>query len=165
MGQFTRSNAWAHVRSPPLRIRSVRPKHLKNWLIIIALLYLLFPRDLIPDFFGRGLGLIDDLFLMAALIYFYRKRLRDFVPRTAGESAEARGETPRKTAKQSDRAFDPYQILGIPTSSSREAIRSAYRSRMNEYHPDKVAHLGEELQELAHRKVLEIQKAYQQLTK
>jgi DnaJ like chaperone protein len=36
---------------------------------------------------------------------------------------------------------------------------------MKEYHPDKVAHLGEELQELAHRKVLEIQKAYQQLTK
>jgi DnaJ-domain-containing protein 1 len=36
---------------------------------------------------------------------------------------------------------------------------------MTEYHPDKVTHLGKELQELAHRKVLEIQRAYQQLTK
>ena len=34
-----------------------------------------------------------------------------------------------------------------------------------EYHPDKVAHLGEELQELAHRKALEIQQAYRQLRK
>ncbi len=102
---------------------------------------------------------------MAALGYFYRKRLRDFAARTAGESAQAGGETHRKEAKQSDRAFDPYQILSIPTSSSQETIRSAYRARMNEYHPDKVAHLGGELQELAHRKVLEIQKAYQQLTK
>ena len=143
----------------------MQPKHLKNWLIIVALLYLLFPRDLIPDFFGRGLGLIDDLSLMAALTYFYRRHLRDFTARTAGESDQASGETHRKKAKQSDRAFDPYQILSIPTSSSQETIRSAYRSRMTEYHPDKVAHLGEELQELAHRKVLEIQKAYQQLKK
>ena len=36
---------------------------------------------------------------------------------------------------------------------------------MSEYHPDKVAHLGEELQELAHRKALEIQEAYRQLAK
>lgn len=34
---------------------------------------------------------------------------------------------------------------------------------MNEYHPDKVAHLGEDLQKLAHQKALEIQRAYQQL--
>ena len=143
----------------------MQPKHLKNWLIIVALLYLLFPRDLIPDFFGRGLGLIDDLLLMAALTYFYRRHLRYFTARTAGESDQASGETHGKKAKQSDRAFDPYQILSIPTSSSQETIRSAYRSRMTEYHPDKVAHLGEELQKLAHRKVLEIQKAYQQLKK
>ncbi len=142
----------------------MEPKHLKNWLILIALLYLLFPRDLIPDFFGKGLGLIDDLSLIAALTYFYRKRLRDFAT-TAGESAQAGGESHRKKAKQSERVFDPYRILGIPKSSSQETIRSAYRSRMTEYHPDKVAHLGEELQKLAHRKVLEIQKAYQQLKK
>ena len=143
----------------------MEPKQLKNLLIVIALLYLLFPRDLIPDFFGTGLGLIDDLSLMAALGYFYRKRLRDFAARAAGESAQASGDTRRKKTQQSNRALDPYQTLGIPTSSSRETIRRAYRSRMSEYHPDKVAHLGEELQELAHQKALEIQKAYQQLTK
>lgn len=151
--------------NPRMRNNSVEPKHLKILLFFIAFLYLLFPRDLIPDFFGTGLGLIDDLLLMVALHVFYRKRLADFVARTAGESAQAGGETHRQKTQQSDRAFDPYQILGIPMSSSRETIRSAYRSRMTEYHPDKVAHLGEELQELAHQKVLEIQKAYQQLTK
>ena len=143
----------------------MNPKHLKYWLITIALLYLLFPRDLIPDFIGRGLGLIDDLTLMAALAYFYRKRLREFATRATGESAQADGEAHAKKAKRSDRVFDPYQVLGIPASSSQAAIRSAYRSRMTEYHPDKVTHLGKELQELAHQKVLEIQRAYQQLTK
>jgi hypothetical protein len=142
----------------------VEPKRLKNWLIAFALLYLLFPRDLIPDFFGRGLGLIDDLSLMAALVWFYHRHLRGLATRAGAESARARDETHHEPAKRSERAFDPYQILGISGSSSPEAIRNAYRARMCEYHPDKVAHLGEELQELAHRKALEIQEAYRQLT-
>ena len=39
----------------------MEPKHLRNWLILFAVVYLLLPRDLIPDFSGRGLGLIDVL--------------------------------------------------------------------------------------------------------
>jgi DnaJ-domain-containing protein 1 len=34
---------------------------------------------------------------------------------------------------------------------------------MREYHPDKVAHLGEALQTLAHEKSQEIQRAYRAL--
>jgi DnaJ-domain-containing protein 1 len=143
----------------------VEPQHLKYWLIAIALLYLLFPRDLIPDFFGRGLGLIDDLLLMAALGIFYRKRVRDLADRNGDGSAQGESAGRERKARQKAPAVDPYQVLGIPVTASHDAIRSAYRSRMMEYHPDKVAHLGKELQELAHRKALEIQKAYEQLTK
>ena len=44
-----------------------------------------------------------------------------------------------------------YEILGIPPGRiTIEAARMAYRQRMAEYqHPDKVAHLGPELRELA----------------
>ena len=41
----------------------------------------------------------------------------------------------------------------------------AYRARMHEYHPDRVTHLGEELQKVAHRKAVKIQQAYEQLRK
>jgi DnaJ-domain-containing protein 1 len=58
---------------------------------------------------------------------------------------------------------DPYSVLGIPRTASDGEIQAAYRARMREYHPDKVAHLGEELQKLAHRKSQEIQRAYQKL--
>ena len=51
----------------------IDPKNLKKWLFLIAALYLFFPRDLIPDFSGRGLGLIDDVVLIGALTYFFRK--------------------------------------------------------------------------------------------
>jgi DnaJ like chaperone protein len=32
-----------------------------------------------------------------------------------------------------------------------------------QYHPDRVAHLGEDLQRLAHEKTLEIQRAYEHI--
>ena len=148
-------------------MRTVDPRNLKRWLIAIAVLYLVFPRDLVFDFLGRGLGLIDDLLVIALLVWFYRRHLRGTAARETRES-KGPGRKERSSRAQpaaSEPAFDPYEVLGIPASASAEAIQSAYKARMKEYHPDKVAHLGEELQKLAHRKALEIQQAYQQLRK
>jgi len=141
------------------------PRALKKWLILLAVLYLVFPRDLIPDFFGRGLGLIDDLSLAVLLTYLYRRNLRT-VAAGAGEAGDARDREPqpeRPAAAAPHGPSDPYRVLGIPASASADAIRAAYRARMSEYHPDKVAHLGEDLQKLAHRKAQEIEEAYRQL--
>jgi len=60
--------------------------------------------------------------------------------------------------------FDPYAVLGIPRSADGAEIRDAYRGLMAKYHPDKVAHLGFELQELALKKSQEITRAYQVLS-
>ena len=143
------------------------PRNLKKWLIIIAALYLVFPRDLIPDFLGSGLGVIDDLLLIALLIYFYRNHLRNYTARAAQESGEQDGRehSTRAQAAASESSFDPYQILGVDSSASGKEIQAAYKARMHEYHPDKVAHLGDELQKVAHRKTIEIQQAYDQLRK
>ena len=143
------------------------PRNLKKWLIIIAVLYLVFPRDLIPDFLGRGLGLIDDFLLIALLSTFYRNRLRKYAARATQGSGghDQREGSSRTQAAASESSFDPYEILSIDSSASREEIQSAYRARMQEYHPDKVAHLGEELQKVAHRKAVEIQQAYERLRK
>jgi DnaJ-domain-containing protein 1 len=51
-------------------------------------------------------------------------------------------------------------ILGVSADASIDAIRRAYRQRIAEYHPDKVAGLGAELRELAERKSKEINLAY-----
>ncbi len=150
-------------RSDPM----MDPRTLKKWLILIAVLYLLFPRDLIPDFLGSGLGLIDDLLLIGGLIYFYRNRVREYAARATQESGgqDQRERSSGAQAKASESSSDPHEILGIDSSASGEEIQAAYKARMHEYHPDKVAHLGEELQKVAHRKAVEIQQAYQQLRK
>ena len=53
------------------------------------------------------------------------------------------------------RPDDPYRILGLEPGASPAEIRSAYRRLAARYHPDKVAHLGEEFQRLAEQKFKE----------
>ncbi len=139
------------------------PRAWKKWLILAAIVYFLFPFDLIPDFAGLP-GRIDDVLVMVGLAWFYRKHAKQVFARGSAAEREA-GARRESTAAGSAgaNAFDPYEVLGVPASASSDAIRSAYRARMQEYHPDKVAHLGEELQKLAHEKSQQIQHAYQQL--
>jgi preprotein translocase subunit Sec63 len=61
-------------------------------------------------------------------------------------------------------SVDPWEVLGVPRGASREEITRAYRERLKEYHPDRVAQLGTELRELAHEKTVEIRRAYERLT-
>lgn len=53
------------------------------------------------------------------------------------------------------------QVLELPADASLEQIRDAYRRLVSQYHPDKVASLGRELQELAESKSKDIAVAYQ----
>ncbi|HEY9029012.1 MAG TPA: J domain-containing protein [Burkholderiaceae bacterium] len=52
-------------------------------------------------------------------------------------------------------------VLELSPDASVEEIRDAYRRLISQYHPDKVASLGRELQELADAKSKEIALAYQ----
>ncbi len=51
-------------------------------------------------------------------------------------------------------------VLGVDKNSSLDVIKKAYRQKMTEYHPDKVASLGKELRDLAEQKTKEINEAY-----
>ena len=56
-----------------------------------------------------------------------------------------------------------YLILGIESSVTNEEVKRAYRKMAKKYHPDKVAHLGKELQELAEEKFKAVNNAYKEI--
>ena len=88
--------------------------------------------------------------LVLALVLLVARRLRRLL--APGRSRGARGP-----------AWDPYAELGISPGASRDAITRAYHEQLKRYHPDRVADLGVELQELAHHKTIALRRAYDEL--
>jgi len=138
----------------------------KILLVIIALAYLASPIDLIPDLFVPFLGFVDDAFLMGLVIYYLRfSRLPNFLYKTRkGNGASTNGQTGYSDPQGSIKK-EPHEILEIDRNATKEEIQAAYRKAVKQYHPDKVARLGKELQDLANKKFIEIQAAYQQMMK
>jgi DnaJ like chaperone protein len=58
-----------------------------------------------------------------------------------------------------------YKILELSKSASNQEVKKAYRKMANKYHPDKVAHLGVDLQNLAEDKFKAVNDAYHQIKK
>jgi hypothetical protein len=57
------------------------------------------------------------------------------------------------------------KTLGLNGRVTREEIKKSYKKKMKEYHPDKVANMAIELQELALRRTKEITEAYEYFKK
>jgi len=55
---------------------------------------------------------------------------------------------------------DPFVLLGVNEADSDAVIAKRYKQLVKEYHPDQVAHLGQELKDLAAKKTTEINTAF-----
>ena len=58
-------------------------------------------------------------------------------------------------------SFDPWRVLGLSPGATPQAIQNAFREQAKLYHPDRVAHLGIELQEIAERKTKDLNRAHE----
>lgn len=134
---------------------------LKTILIILALAYLAFPRDLLPDWLV-GFGWIDDIVVLYLL---WRYFLRGAVAGQNGRTGEQHDRYKSQSETGQVQPKSPYEILEIEPGASKDDIHKAYRTLANKYHPDKITHLGKEFQALAEEKFKEIQEAYDFLTK
>jgi uncharacterized membrane protein YkvA (DUF1232 family) len=140
----------------------------RYWPWFIAFLYFVSPYDLLPDFL-TGPGWLDDLGVLA-LAWWWTTRLKKTEQTRSGPWA---GEKNRQAPPGADRRAqedpfkdeDPYEILGVEKDASKAQIKTAYKRLIARYHPDKVQHLGQDFQELAHKKFVAIQKAYETLVR
>lgn len=56
-------------------------------------------------------------------------------------------------------------MLGLESGATIDQIKTAYKQRIKEYHPDRVETLGDEIKELAKKKTRDINSAYNFLKK
>ncbi len=130
--------------------------------IVLALLYILSPYDLLPDFIPLR-GWLDDLVVLM-LIVRYVMRLRKAKQGERQKRPQQENDWHQKEDQKCEsEAEDPYRVLGISPGAAKEEIQSAYRKLASQYHPDKVAHLGAEFQQLAEKRFKEIQQAYEKI--
>lgn len=145
-------------------------------LIILGIFYVITPYNLLPSFIPV-IGWIDDIAVTALMVYYIKYgRLPDFVNRLLGRMpGGARGNSGdrngHRTYQQKPGSGthgytgerNPYDVLGVSSNASHDEIHSAYRKLVQQYHPDKVSHLGQEIQDIAAKKFVEIQIAYERL--
>ncbi len=134
----------------------------KIFWILLALLYTLWPVDLLPDLLP-GAGWIDDVAVWVLVLqYIIRQWGRSNAKRHYRQRRASTGDSePRKPPPDLHRP--PHEVLGVAADASPEEIKAAFRKLANRYHPDRVSHLGEEFQQIAESRFKEIQAAYREL--
>jgi hypothetical protein len=122
------------------------------FLIIILIIYIISPLDLFPFVF-------DDLIAFGFLFYFWRK----FKNQKSQKSYYSKGQSRANIKTESDGSMGlerSYKLLDVSSEAPLSEVQKAYKVKMAKSHPDKVAHLSEELQKKAKELTLEINKAY-----
>jgi DnaJ-class molecular chaperone len=104
--------------------------------------------------------LVDIIVIAICLAIGYK-----FVSSMMSTSDEPASEGPRPEPPNLFLRQPPwYDVLGVAPDATHDQIVSAYRARMSEYHPDKVASLGSDIRALAEQKAKEINAAYAEAT-
>lgn len=154
----------------PIKDDGESPVHIL-WLPTIfmaGIAYIVSLIDLIP---GIGpISWIDDIVVAIAMVWFFttwlpknRHRIYWFRPNVKARPQAEQRASGSFEAGSSRGEFDPLDVLNLRPGASPARVKSAYREMLAKYHPDKVSHLGEEFQKMAHEKALDIQKAYEAL--
>lgn len=89
----------------------------------------------------------------------YRKTYND----SQNASSQQHQKQSHREASNSYESEDPYKLFKLSPTASWEEISIAYRKLAQMYHPDKVANLAPEFQELADVRMKQINAAYEQL--
>lgn len=115
---------------------------------------------------------VNELFKYQVMAYpeISRKRQEDqyWKERQQGsrskEKQEKKADRDNNKAKAEGSKRDPYEVLGIKRGATRDDIKKAYYEKIKEYHPDKVATLGEDLKKLAEERTKEINEAFKNIS-
>lgn len=83
-----------------------------------------------------------------------------FLPHAKRPPGDGDAGAPDRPAPGGDTPAHWSEVLGVRATAGRDEIAAAYRARISQYHPDKVATMADEIREIAQRRSAEINAAY-----
>lgn len=116
---------------------------------------------------------LDVVVIIAGLLFGYRLVSNYLSPNTGEEKTRRRsqpdppnqrtdrGEWERNWESPAPKVPTWFEVLGVSEHADMAEIERAYRTKMSQYHPDKVAQLGEDIRQLAEAKSKDINAAYE----
>jgi DnaJ like chaperone protein len=110
-----------------------------------------------------AIAALVGFWVVGAIVEHFQKKTPKAAPAT-GPGAGT-GPRPKPQQQQADPIEEACRVLQLSRPFTTEQLRTAYRQRMSQYHPDKVSSLGPELRELAESKSKEINRAFDLLAR
>ncbi len=116
--------------------------------------------------------LLDMVVIAAGLLFGYRLVSNFLSPNTSDGQQRARSDADRRGDGSATQDWERhwgssatpspawFEVLGVAETACTVEIEHAYRVKISQYHPDKVAQLGEDIRQLAEAKSKEINAAY-----
>lgn len=114
---------------------------------------------------------VDIVVIVAGLFFGYRLVSNYLSPNTSQDQTRQdanrpRADSPRQQWEQNWEPVAPkgpawFDVLGVSETADLAQIEYAYRVKISQYHPDKVAQMGEDIRQLAETKSKEINAAYE----
>ena len=134
--------------------------------IIIAglMCFLLAKSNLFSDFL-KWVGYIMILIfaLIMAGLFLVKKFFKKYYSYESQENNRQRRTPPPQ--RSTNNAFAAYRTLNIPTTSSKDEVKKAYRELVKQHHPDKFVNANDQEKEFHEKKLKEINDAYEYIMK
>jgi DnaJ-domain-containing protein 1 len=103
--------------------------------------------------------------IMSIIVMFVFDWIRRTMDRGAQKRLPRNKQPPQVETRSSATRSSPRDTLGVQRSATWDEIQTAYKKRVAEYHPDKVATSAPEIRELAEKRLRELNDAYAVLSK
>ena len=121
-------------------------------LLIFLIIYIISPWDIHPHFF-------DDLGALG-ILYFLWRNYKKYKRPISYYYSKTKSQENKKNKSEGDLNLEEaYGLLGLNPDASWEEVQKAYKDKIVKSHPDKVAHLSEELQKKAKELTLKLNNA------
>ena len=106
-----------------------------------------------------GLSLTEDL--RKELFELFRRSYRPVKEKPVEEAQTSKEEEADEASAAAPGLDSPYLVLGLTERATLEQIKTAYRKKIKECHPDKFARLGDEWRKMAEEKAKLLNIAYE----